>query len=66
MKPLWCTPQELEENVKRMCREFYTYRSMLRRLPLPKSQASIANWVVNMSERRVVRAKFQNNDFDGL
>jgi hypothetical protein len=37
---------------------------MLRRLPLPVSKASIANWVVNMSERRMAYSTRGNNDFD--
>jgi radical SAM superfamily enzyme YgiQ (UPF0313 family) len=63
VQPTWCTPEELEENIKRIHREFYTYRSMLRRLPLPTSKANIANWVVNLSERRTARA-VGNNEFD--
>jgi radical SAM superfamily enzyme YgiQ (UPF0313 family) len=64
VQPLWCTPSELEENVQRMYRQFYSLRSMLRRLPLPTSQSRIANWVVNMSERRMAHAAGGNNDFD--
>ncbi len=65
VQPTWCTPGELEDNIKRIHREFYTYRSMLRRLPLPTSKATIANWVVNVSERRTARA-VGNNEFDGF
>ena len=36
----------------------------MRRLPLPKSKASIANWVVNIGERRMARSTAGNNDFD--
>jgi radical SAM superfamily enzyme YgiQ (UPF0313 family) len=60
----WCTPGELEENVQRMYRQFYTLPSMIRRLPLPASKAAIANWVVNMGERRMARSATGNNDFD--
>jgi len=50
-----------------MYRQFYTLPSMVRRLPLPTStsKASIANWVVNFSERRMARSSAGNNDFDG-
>ena len=60
----WCTPAELERNVQRMYRQFYTYSSMVRRLPLPALKASIANWVVNVGERRMARSTTGNNDFD--
>ena len=64
VRPKWCTPEELEGNVQRMYREFYSLRSMLRRLSLPTSQANIANWVVNVSERRMALSATGNNDFD--
>jgi radical SAM superfamily enzyme YgiQ (UPF0313 family) len=60
----WCSPAELERNVQRMYRQFYTLPSMVRRLPLPVSKAAIANWVVNMGERRMARSISGNNDFD--
>ena len=60
----WCTPVELERNVQALYRRFYTLPSMVRRLPLPVSKASIANWVVNMGERRMARSTSGNNDFD--
>ena len=37
---------------------------MTRRLPLPKSKATIANWVVNIGERRMARSATGSNDFD--
>jgi len=64
VKPVWCTPAELEQNVQRMYRKFYTLPSMARRLPLPTSKATIANWVVNIGERRMARSATGNNDFD--
>jgi radical SAM superfamily enzyme YgiQ (UPF0313 family) len=64
--PTWCTPKELEQNVQRMYREFFTYRSMIKRLSLPTSQANIANWVVNLSERRMARSAGDANNFDML
>ena len=51
----------LGENVQR---QFYSLRSMLRRLPLPTTQANIASWVISMSERRMVRSTSGHNDFD--
>ena len=64
VKPTWCTPAELEQNVQQMYRKFYTLPSMARRLPLPTSKATIANWVVNIGERRMARSATGNNDFD--
>jgi radical SAM superfamily enzyme YgiQ (UPF0313 family) len=64
VQPAWCTPEELEENVQRIYRQFYSLRSMARRLPLPTTRANIANWVVNMSERRMAHSIHGNNDFD--
>jgi radical SAM superfamily enzyme YgiQ (UPF0313 family) len=65
VRPLWCGPKELEQNVQQMYRRFYSLPSMVRRLPLPRSQAAIANWVVNMGERRMARSSADHNDFDG-
>ena len=53
--------EELGENVQR---QFYSLRSMLRRLPLSTTQANIASWVISMSERRMVRSTSGHNDFD--
>jgi radical SAM superfamily enzyme YgiQ (UPF0313 family) len=64
VRPTWCTPKELEQNVQRMYREFYTYRSMINRLSLPTSPANIANWVVNLSERRMAHSAANANNFD--
>jgi radical SAM superfamily enzyme YgiQ (UPF0313 family) len=66
VQPLWCTAKELEDNVKRLYREFYTLRSMMRRLPLPTSKATIANWVVNITERRMARAEFEGTEFEAF
>ncbi len=64
VRPAWCTPKELEENVQRLYREFYSYRSMIKRLSLPTSPANIANWVVNLSERRMAHSATDANNFD--
>src|SRR5215469_2627098 len=53
VKPLYCTPQELEQAVQGIHREFYSVSSMLRRLPMPLSTSSIASWVLNFSQRKV-------------
>ncbi|HEX9022986.1 MAG TPA: radical SAM protein [Geobacteraceae bacterium] len=53
IKPANFTPEELEEEIRNMYRRFYSLRSIVRRLPLPLSTASIASWVVNMSQRKM-------------
>jgi radical SAM superfamily enzyme YgiQ (UPF0313 family) len=63
IRPSYCTPQELEENVQILYREFYSLPSMLARLPPPLSQASIASWVLNFSQRRMARAAAENRNF---
>lgn len=66
IKPAWCTPEELQANVKRLYRNFYSYRSMLRRLSFPMSKAAMANWIVNMSERKMALNEFADNEFDSF
>jgi radical SAM superfamily enzyme YgiQ (UPF0313 family) len=53
IKPLYCTPQELEQDVQGIHRNFYSLPSMFRRLPMPLNTSSIASWVLNFSQRRV-------------
>ena len=64
IKPLYCSPQELEENVQGMYDEFYSFPSMLRRLPLPVTKANIASWILNFSQRRMSRADRTLQNFD--
>ncbi len=52
IQPKFCSPQELEQQVKQAYRKFYNYRSMFSRLPLPISRRNIASWILNFSERR--------------
>lgn len=64
IKPTYCSAEKLEEHVKKIYREFYTYSSIFARLPLPVTQANIAFWVVNLSERKMSRADAAIEDFD--
>ena len=66
IKPLHGTAAEMEANVQRMYRNFYNLRSMLARLPLPRSQADLASWIINFSERRMAFSAKDNNDFDAF
>lgn len=56
IKPLHFSAEELEKGVRDLYAKFYTYRSMVSRLPLPLTTAGIASWVVNVSQRSVLRS----------
>jgi radical SAM superfamily enzyme YgiQ (UPF0313 family) len=64
IKPPYGTPEELERNVRKIYREFYSLPSILSRMPLPLTKSSIASWVINFSQRRMARTV--NNNFDGF
>ncbi len=66
LKPKNFTAEELETNVQDMYLKFYSWRSMIKRLPLPVSQSKIANWVINMSQRKLAQRSHgdNNNNFD--
>jgi radical SAM superfamily enzyme YgiQ (UPF0313 family) len=63
IRPPYGTPAAMEERVRGLYREFYSLRSMVSRLPLPLTQASIASWFINLSQRRMAHA--DHNNFDG-
>jgi radical SAM superfamily enzyme YgiQ (UPF0313 family) len=65
LKPLCGTPAALENGVQRLYRDFYRWRSIVSRLTLPITKASIASWIINLSQHRVARAKETHNNFDG-
>ncbi len=64
IKPLAGSPQVLEDKVRELYRGFYSLPSMLSRLPLPLTRASMASWVINWSQRRMARAEGPQNNFD--
>jgi radical SAM superfamily enzyme YgiQ (UPF0313 family) len=55
------TPEILEKRVREMYLKFYSYPSMLSRLQLPLTKANIASWVVNISQRNVMRKDFMES-----
>ncbi|NLT33520.1 MAG: radical SAM protein [Acidobacteria bacterium] len=57
IRPAHFTPEELERGVRDMYVKFYTYGSMLRRLPPPVTARNIASWVINVSQRKMARAE---------
>jgi radical SAM superfamily enzyme YgiQ (UPF0313 family) len=68
IKPKNFTPQEIEKNVQAMYEKFYSMKSMLRRLPMPTTQANIASWIVNISQRALAQRAHgdYNNNFDSF
>lgn len=60
IRPLNFTPEELVRNINALHREFYSWRSMLTRLPLPLSKAAIASWLINLAERESCRTGSEN------
>ncbi len=62
IKPKYCSPQALEEHVKEMYKAFYSYSSMVSRLPTPITRASIASWFVNLSQKRTAQRDSGNFD----
>jgi hypothetical protein len=57
IKPTYCSSAELEMRVKAMYHKFYSYPSMLSRLPLPLRQPRIASWMVTLDQRKVSRGE---------
>jgi len=64
IQPKHYSPEEVEEKVKKMYLDFYSYPSMLARLPLPLTKSNIASWVVNWSQRRIALGGGEADNFD--
>jgi len=65
IQPPHGSPEELEQNVRKMYRDFYSLPSIVSRMPLPVTKANIASWVINLSQRRMAHARPANNNSDG-
>lgn len=63
IKPLYCTPRELQRDVHGIHRKFYSFPSMFRRLPMPVTTSAIASWVLNFSQRRVTAHADSEHNF---
>jgi len=63
-KPLWCEPKELEEGIREMYKKFYSFKSMIHRLPFPLTQDAMASWFINLSQRRMAKNVDGDNNFD--
>ncbi|HET7853968.1 MAG TPA: radical SAM protein, partial [Candidatus Methylomirabilis sp.] len=64
IKPLYCSPEELEENVQNLYDRFYNLPSMFRRLPLPVTKSHVASWILNFTQRRMRRSERTLKNFD--
>jgi radical SAM superfamily enzyme YgiQ (UPF0313 family) len=53
IKPKNFSARALENGVRELYRKFYSYPSMLVRLPLPFTIGNIASWIINFSQRPV-------------
>jgi hypothetical protein len=56
IRPKNISAETLEKRVWEMNRKFYSYGSMLSRLPLPLTYANIASWIINFDQRGVLRS----------
>ncbi len=63
-QPRHCSPQQLEKNVKRLYREFYSLRSIFSRLSFPVSRSDMASWMVNLEQRKTSRGDNAMENFD--
>lgn len=64
--PASFSANELERNVINLYRRFYSFRSMRRRLPMPKSKASLASWFMNVCQHKMAPDRNCRTNFDGL
>jgi radical SAM superfamily enzyme YgiQ (UPF0313 family) len=51
--PQQMSGQQLVANVQALQRDFYSLRSITQRLRIPRTQADLASWNVNMTQRKV-------------
>ncbi|MDR3553759.1 MAG: radical SAM protein [Syntrophobacteraceae bacterium] len=63
-QPRHYSPRQLEANIKRLYREFYSLRSIFSRLPFPLSRSDMASWMVNLEQRKNTRADNAMENFD--
>ena len=64
--PKHFTAEQLEEGIHAMYRGFYSWPSILARLPIPKSRASVASWFMNLSQRKMFKGNHSRTNFDGI
>lgn len=62
-KPLRYTPEELVHQVAKIRRDFYTFGSAARRLPVPYKEAHFASWNLHFLQRKVATHLDSMRDF---
>ncbi|HKM62166.1 MAG TPA: radical SAM protein [Acidisphaera sp.] len=62
-RPAQMSGDELVAQVQKVQRDFYSMRSMTRRLRLPRTQADLASWNVNLTQRKVAMNSDTMNEF---
>ncbi len=62
-RPLRYSPEELVRRVARIRRDFYTFRSAVRRLPLPYRQSHFAAWNLHFLQKKVAHNLDSMRDF---
>jgi len=61
IKPRNYSAETLESSVRNLHNNFYSYPSMIARLPLPVTMGNIASWVINFSQHGVMRGDSKEN-----
>lgn len=62
-QPMRMSGEELVSKVKKLQRDFYSLPSMMRRLRFPRTQADLASWNVNLTQRKVALHSDTMNEF---
>ena len=62
-RPARMSGDELVAEVRKLQRAFYSVRSMTQRLRIPRTQADLASWNVNWTQRKVARNGDTMNEF---
>jgi len=62
IRPKHFSAAQLEASLRWMYQKFYSWPSMLKRLPPPLSMEALASWSVNLSQRRIAYGKGTNFD----
>jgi len=63
VRPTFCSPAELEQEVQNLHRRFYSLSSIFSRLQPPLTKADLASWVINFSQRRIAQNLPQSTNF---
>jgi radical SAM superfamily enzyme YgiQ (UPF0313 family) len=62
-RPLQMSGDELVAHVQKLQRDFYSLRSITQRLRIPRTQADLASWNVNLTQRKVALNSDTMNEF---